>query len=56
MTCHSTAAISWLTKKQLPIVHKMRRRKLIIRKRMQDECHRLQRTRAHLTVAYTFSK
>src|SRR6476660_9166670 len=55
ITCHSTAAISWLTKKQLPIVHKMRRRKLIIRERMQDECHRFHRASAYLTVVCTFS-
>src|SRR6476659_5877031 len=55
MTCHTTAAISWLTKKQLPIAHKMRRRKFIIRKRMQDECHRFYMASAHLTVACAFS-
>src|ERR1700720_858032 len=42
MTCHSTLAITIcpLTKKQAQIAHKMRRRELITRKRVQDECHR----------------
>src|SRR5437660_468931 len=54
MTCHSTAASSGLTRKQPPIAHKMRRRKFIIRKRLQDECHPFRRTSAHLTLACAF--